>query len=575
MNIEDPQHNRHIIGGCAGQVSSNATSDTLFDRIKTWMNRCKEKHSVCALVDASAIRRLPKRVLDIGSASEEEVRLVEQGDTRHCEGEPYIALSHCWGKTQHITTTRNTLDQRKRGIPMPSMSRTFQDSITIARKLGVRYVWIDSLCIIQGDAKDWETEAAKMASIYNGAYLVVAATAMSDGSGGCLFTRKPEVTIDGISPTGKSFQIYGRPVINHEIFGWDVEKDWQRVWALVNTKSRLEREKSRYPLMTRAWCFQERMLATRMLHYTKHEVVFECASSMHCECGALQDYEQDPHLDARRVILTRSGRRAEQRATSHNQQGDDVIDHDIWRDFMVEFSQKQITKRTDCLPAIAGLAVKWHNPVLTGRYLAGIWEKDLLRSLAWVAHDFDSNQELPYIAPSWSWLSAQRGVTWGGTRLRDREYFVKIHHDQTACHPLSKDNPYGQVSSGCIFMTGRITPVKITKFAVSGEGVHLGKEGHPDLALFRLPDSMFRIRHLQNEELYCLRFCNFGIGKPMALEEDAAIVLARATPQDLARQPKHVREFGHVYVRLGITTHYLTEVWNHEAESKEVQLYLI
>lgn len=573
MNAEYPRRDDRVVGGCARHISSDAASDTLFDQISTWIQCCKRDHPTCAEVDSLITGKLPKRALYVGPASNDGIRLVEYGDPDHQVDAPYIALSHCWGPTQHLTTERHTLGERKKNIPFGSMSRNFQDAIIITRKLGVQYVWIDSLCIIQGDKQDWEIEAAKMASIYNSAYLVVAATASPDGSGGCLFDRKPHITINGTTSTGALFEIHGRETASHEIFGWDVDKDLQRIWDPSNTRDLVNRHLAAYPLMSRAWCFQERMLATRMLHYTKNEVVFECASSMSCECGALEDHEQDPHLQARRTVLTRPGQGP---GTKVLAPGDyHAEDYESWRDFVIEFSLKKITYRSDGLPALAGLAAKWYQGPSTGRYLAGIWENDLLRSLAWVPKEEDQGQKHEYIAPSWSWVSAQRGVTWGGNMLREREYFVTIDPNRTECRAISNMNPFGQVSWGHIFMTGEMLPVKISRIDEQRLTVYLEKDGHPDTSLFKTPDSMHRIRKLQSTQLYCLRYCNFSIGGAHSADEDSALVLAKATQEDLDRQPEHIRVFGNVYVRLGITTYYLTERWQHDTEAQTVELYLI
>ena len=65
----------------------------------------------------------------------------------------------------------------------------YQDTVLISHELGVEYLWIDSLCIIQDDRNDWEIESAKMADVYSHAYLTIAATGSSTSSGGCLFAR--------------------------------------------------------------------------------------------------------------------------------------------------------------------------------------------------------------------------------------------------------------------------------------------------------------------------------------------------------------------------------------------------
>ena len=75
----------------------------------------------------------------------------------------YATLSHCWGKTQIITTTTATLESRKKGIGYNQLSKTFQDAVVITHELGLRYIWIDSLCILQDDLSDWETESKNMA----------------------------------------------------------------------------------------------------------------------------------------------------------------------------------------------------------------------------------------------------------------------------------------------------------------------------------------------------------------------------------------------------------------------------
>ncbi|KAF3769152.1 HET-domain-containing protein, partial [Cryphonectria parasitica EP155] len=50
------------------------------------------------------------------------------------------------------------------------MTRVLKEAIQATRALNIAYLWIDALCIIQGDAEDWERESKMMGKIYSEAY---------------------------------------------------------------------------------------------------------------------------------------------------------------------------------------------------------------------------------------------------------------------------------------------------------------------------------------------------------------------------------------------------------------------
>ena len=102
----------------------------------------------------------------------------------------YAALSHCWGISPIIKTTKASFDTFTKCIETEKLSRVFRDAVSVTRGLGLRYLWIDSLCIIQDDAGDWKAEAANMAQVYSRAFVTIAACAASDGSWG-LFPKEP------------------------------------------------------------------------------------------------------------------------------------------------------------------------------------------------------------------------------------------------------------------------------------------------------------------------------------------------------------------------------------------------
>jgi hypothetical protein len=121
---------------------------------------------------------LPTRVLDV--SADEPVLLLTNGKCAE-----YVALSHCWGGRTNQMTTLENYESHQRGIKLDSLSKTFRDAVQVTQSIGIDYLWIDSLCIIQNDEADWGKEAAVMGSVYEQAYCTIMAAAASNGSVGC------------------------------------------------------------------------------------------------------------------------------------------------------------------------------------------------------------------------------------------------------------------------------------------------------------------------------------------------------------------------------------------------------
>ncbi|KAF4442098.1 hypothetical protein FACUT_2322 [Fusarium acutatum] len=153
-------------------------------RVCDWVTECN-KHIKCS----PGGKLLPYRVVDVGDdINSPYARLIETDGQQYGK---YISLSYCWGKEPQFTTTKATLEERKRQITISDLSQTHQDVIKLARELHVRYLWIDSICICQGDYDDWERESAKMLSIYANSYLTVAASKAKDHSEGLFSETTP------------------------------------------------------------------------------------------------------------------------------------------------------------------------------------------------------------------------------------------------------------------------------------------------------------------------------------------------------------------------------------------------
>ena len=195
---------------------------------------------------------LPSRLLDLELPNNViDLRLVEITG----ESGRYAALSHCWGAIQQYTTRTANLQERKECIPFKQLTKTFKEAVQVTRALGIRYLWIDSLCIIQDDQDDWVREASRMSSVYQNAQITIAAAASDSGDKG-LFCRSPEYEVQDQSTEGESCSFIFRAPRSH-MDGYSAQQ-------------------TKLPLAQRSWAFQERFLSPRVLHYTSVELCFEC-----------------------------------------------------------------------------------------------------------------------------------------------------------------------------------------------------------------------------------------------------------------------------------------------------------
>ncbi|GME48449.1 hypothetical protein GTA08_BOTSDO08107 [Neofusicoccum parvum] len=328
---------------------------------------------------------VPSRLIYVGKdpGSTEHIKLCQVPANKV----KYISLSHCWGNGPTFTTTAANLAERKRHIDFDSMPQSFQDAVTITQELGVRYLWIDALCILQDSKEDWETESAKMSSIYENAYITIAATAAHNSDCGILSPRpRPAKLTYQPSPRSKPHSLRARLVPSHH----------------PSTTTAPPPPPSG-PLRHRAWALQEHVLTSRILHYTRHELLFECRILTRCECRrALAPARPTPHPTVPGLLptLLTTARPRAHRA--------------VWHRLVAQYTARRLTVPADKLPAFGGIARAF--AALRGgggaaAYVAGCWAgaDALCADLLWSTTG-NALPAPPWRAPSFSWASVDAAV---------------------------------------------------------------------------------------------------------------------------------------------------------------------
>jgi hypothetical protein len=234
------------------QAPANTSHFSLANLVRSWLRVCVDEHSGPITNQDSNYR--PPRLLHIDSGS---LRLVQGSECP--KGSEWATLSHCWGPhPTFLTLTSTNKSQFELGIPLDSLARTFKDAVKVCDSIGVNYLWIDSLCIIQqgsGSKEDWFHHMTEMRRVYQNATLNLAADRASSTEDG-IFSDRVAASIQ-------------RPVI--ELHKGPMKGCWQ-----MAAQTELLDLFSRSPLSSRAWVTQERIFSPRIVSFSEDQVYWSC-----------------------------------------------------------------------------------------------------------------------------------------------------------------------------------------------------------------------------------------------------------------------------------------------------------
>lgn len=418
---------------------------------------CHQSHSECwssNTIDPD----LPDYVIDVGDLSHTRDTFLTRGQGKRGR---YATLSYCWGPSSHAskTTTTNLKSQKKR-IDFLALPTTVQDAIHTTRALGIKFIWIDALCIIQDSQKHWEVQSSLMGSIYQNSTLTIAADAGVSAHLGLFVRRNPLATRPCRLPPG----IFGllapedKPNWNFLSFlyhdeidpGYSVASSGKVPGILEThwpTGEPTMTENS--PLEKRAWVLQESLLSRKVLRFTSSGISWQCAT--------IRLYEGSPtvdHLGGAPPLHNPMTNNTDQPWRQYNN----------WYSTMEQYSERHMTFETDKFPALSALASHFDKTMesagISDAYLAGLWNNDLSFGLLWIPSDNSKPLRVrpveTWIAPTWSWASLGRAsIKFQQHDMHDRasEPLSSFSVEKAECEPFGSD-PYGRVKDAFLQVRG-------------------------------------------------------------------------------------------------------------------------
>ena len=432
--------------------------------MRSWIEECRNGHEnetgsrseICwrngTSVSTGPALPCPRRLVYVGRSQGDDSdipRLIETNGQKI----RYAALSYCWGKGEWLQTRKNTLWERKSGILWDVLPRCHFDACVATRLLGLDYVWIDALCIVQNDADDWNHEAAIMGQIYQAAYVTICAVKSSSSNEGFLDRRVLPVhagqrswkqDLDRSrklaaaipyhnSAKGISGCYFIRYLSLHAKSQPSATRDFGHFSAEVEAST----------WNTRGWTLQERQLSSRTIFFGAGAIFFECQAFCRSEAFPALSRRTTPWQDITLLL-------------GDDRQAIKVFLRSVWTNIAMLLCNRKFTYRKDILPAMAALWTRFSREMQLAfvddvqvsqasvRCIAGLWDVCLLEDLLWICQGWNSKF---YAArsedvPTWSWLSLQTSWRVAGDWIPhgDNSHIFKI---QPGYEVLDIHNPNG------------------------------------------------------------------------------------------------------------------------------------
>lgn len=423
-------------------VNPTPSSPYSLSQYRNWLETCRKTHRKCP----KPSEFVPTRLLEL---SKTPGGLVEARLCETCEKddvEPFAALSYCWGGDQPLKLTKSTRIQLLERIKPEELPQTLSDAIDVTVSLGIKYLWIDALCIIQDDDDDKGRELGKMSMIYSCALVTLVASRAEAVQKGFLQDRLigkiPGFGLRGYLPASEPC-VFLIPRQDFENMG----------------RSDISKAKKASYISQRAWCFQERLLSPRIIDFGAVQTLWWCQESEDASghgrpqwtdgwekpgpdedhssmgivakelaCWEYPEAQRKADADARKKRKARESWYGKIEKQVIGQLATLGISKDMetrsgqWARVVERYTLRQLSFYTDRLPAISAMAQVFHSRNKSD-YVAGLWADMMPRALLWGR---GSSYLWPrpgggYCGPTWSWVAMAGPANLNGNALYEKE----------------------------------------------------------------------------------------------------------------------------------------------------------
>lgn len=425
-------------------LNTEPLSPENISRVCDWANECLIKHAKCKQEQEHRFAlQIPSRLIEVRSLDDSTVHLVDTNILRARSKSPitYMALSYCWGNQRTSPnkklTTENTERTIEKGLTLDELPATVRDAIIVARSLGLSYLWVDAICIVQDCEADKDRELPKMADIYARADIVLVA---AGGSHCNMGLSKPR-------DVGSAYgTIYNLPFRNN---GSVMEGN-----AFFLFEGSLKDEIDSQPIDQRAWTFQEGAQALRTLKFGQKQTRWICQQS---NCEQIDGGSDTSVVSGDQIDGQDFTGKFFQNELTKGMECPHILEpfHDDWRMVVERYMKRSIECVKDRLPAFAAIAQNFYRTTgnRAGVYRAGLWENDMLRDLVW--YKLTPGKEPQ--GPSWSWSSSTGPVKYPDklslfklSNVTVLEYNIRLYQEKFR---------FGRVLEGTLTIRAHITRV--------------------------------------------------------------------------------------------------------------------